>query len=142
MQHRKRRVEARSIYSGLKATGLTHCGAHVISTVVSDGVPASSGQSAPATILPVDNPLGIACDAGSNLFVSSFTIGGLLPASPVGVVDGTGAVQTIYGAVPRNAFIASETSCLIDVIALAASALQVTHSCSGLVAELTRAAAP
>jgi trimeric autotransporter adhesin len=116
-------------------------GTGLISTVVGDGVPASSGQGAPATIFPVDNPLGVACDAGNNLFISSSTTVRLLPASPAGIVDGSGSVQTIYGAAPRNAFPASETSCLTGIIAPTATTLQVADSCSGLVVELTRSAA-
>jgi sugar lactone lactonase YvrE len=117
-------------------------GTGLISTVVGDGVPASSGQGAPATIFPVDNPLGVACDAANNLFVSSSTTVRLLPASPASIVDGSGDVQTIYGASPRNAFPASETSCLTGIIAPTATTLQVADSCSGLVVELTRTVAP
>jgi cysteine-rich repeat protein len=113
-------------------------GTGLISTVVGDGVPASSGQGAPATIFPVDSPLGVACDAANNLFISSSTTVRLLPASTAGIVDGSGDVQTIYGAAPRNAFPASETSCLTGIIAPTATTLQVADSCSGLVVELTR----
>jgi cysteine-rich repeat protein len=116
-------------------------GTGIISTVVGDGVPASSGQGAPATIFPVDNPLGVACDGGNNLFISSSTTVRLLPASPAGIVDGSGSVQTIYGAAPRNAFPASETSCLTGIITPTATTLQVADSCSGLVVELTRTSA-
>jgi cysteine-rich repeat protein len=117
-------------------------GTGLISTVVGDGVPASSGQGAPATIFPVDSPLGVACDAANNLFISSSTTVRLLPASTAGIVDGSGDVQTIYGAAPRNAFPASETSCLTGIIAPTATTLQVADSCSGLVVELTRTVAP
>jgi cysteine-rich repeat protein len=110
----------------------------LISTVVGDGVATSSGQGAPATIFSVDKPMGVACDAANNLFVSSSTTVRLLPASPVGIVDGAGEAQTIYGAAPRNAFPASETSCLTGMIAPTATTLQVTDSCSGLVVELSR----
>jgi hypothetical protein len=109
-----------------------------ISTVIGDGVPASSGQGVPATIFPVDTPLGVACDTGNNLFVSSLTTVHLLPAFPAGFVDGSGAMQTIYGASPRNAFPASETSCLAGIIAPTATTLQVADSCAGLLVELTR----
>jgi sugar lactone lactonase YvrE len=111
------------------ATGL-------ITTVIGDGVPASSGQGAPATIFPVDTPLGLACDAANNLFVASSTTVRLLPASASGIVDGSGPVQTIYGVVPHASFPASETSCLTGILSLDPSRLQVADSCSGLLVEL------
>jgi cysteine-rich repeat protein len=111
------------------ATGL-------ITTVIGDGVPASSGQGAPATIFPVDTPLGLACDAANNLFVASSTTVRLLSASASGIVDGSGPVQTIYGVVPHASFPASETSCLTGILSLDPSRLQVADSCSGLLVEL------
>jgi DNA-binding beta-propeller fold protein YncE len=74
-------------------------GSGVISTVLGDGVAASSGQGAPAWLFPVDSPAGLACDARGNLAVTSRTTVRLLPAAIAlgevdGVVDGSGPVQT------------------------------------------------
>src|SRR5690606_14442361 len=44
-----------------------------ITTVLGDGVAASSGEGFPAVTFPVDEPRGLACDATGNLFVSSST---------------------------------------------------------------------
>src|SRR5262249_47435374 len=71
-------------------------GSGTIWTVLGDGTPASSGDGNPAATFPVDEPRGLACDAADNLFVASTTTVRLLPASDSGIVDGTGAVHTIY----------------------------------------------
>ncbi|MGE0871483.1 MAG: hypothetical protein AB7P03_23185 [Kofleriaceae bacterium] len=123
--HRVRRVAA--------ATGL-------ISTVLGVGVPASSGEGFPAFRFPVDAPLGLACDGIGNLFVSSTTTVRLVPADPAGVVDGTGPVQTIYGAPPRDSFPASVTTCLTGLLVIDATTIQVVDACTGLLVELRRAA--
>ena len=126
--HRVRRVEA---------------GSGVITTVLGDGVAASSGQGTPATSFPVDTPMGLACDAAGNVYVASSTAVRLLPASiglgeSVGVVDGSGPVQTIYGSAPRDTFPASATSCLTAVLPIDETTLWTTDACSGLLVELWR----
>jgi len=118
------------------ATGL------VISTVLGDGVPASSGEGEPAATFPVDAPRGVACDAAGNLFVTSRSTVRMLPASDGPVVDGTGSVQTIYGAPPHDQFPSSVTSCLTGIAATGPSTLQVADACTGLLIQLTRTAAP
>ena len=130
--HRVRRLEA---------------GSGVITTVLGDGVAASSGQGTPATSFPVDTPMGLACDAAGNVYVASSTAMRLLPATialgdSVGVVDGDGPVQTIYGAAPRDEFPASATSCLTAVLPIDEATLHVTDACSGLLVELWRQPAP
>jgi hypothetical protein len=119
----------------------------IISTVLGDGVAASSGQGRPARIFPVDTPAGLACDAAGNLFVTSRTTVRLLPAaiSPidtVGVVDGSGDVQTIYGAVPRHTYPASVTSCLTGILAVDDATVYATDSCTGVLVELWRQPLP
>ena len=109
-----------------------------ISTVLGNGVPTSSGDGAPASAFPVDSPLGLACDALGNLFATSTTTVRLLPADASGTVDGTGGVQTIYGAAPRVAFPASVTSCLTGLAIVDATTIEVTDSCSGLLVSLVR----
>jgi hypothetical protein len=110
--------------------------------VLGDGVPASSGEGAPARTFPVDAPRGLACDDAGDLFVTSATAVRLLPASDAGVVDGSGPVQTIYGAPPRNAFPASVTSCLTGIAMVGPTTLQVADACTGLLVQLDRVAAP
>ena len=113
-------------------------GSGVITTVLGDGVAASSGEGTPADTFPVDDPQGLACDAYGNLFVSSSTTVRFLPASDEHVVDGTGPVQTIYGAAPRATFPALATSCLTGVAVVDAATTWVTDRCAGLLVELWR----
>jgi cysteine-rich repeat protein len=108
----------------------------VISTVLGDGVPASSGEGLPARTFPVDGPRGLACDTFGNLFVTSTTTVRLVTASDAGIVDGTGTVKTIYGAPPRDEFPSSITSCLTGIEAIGATTLQVTDACTGLLLRL------
>ncbi|MBV8756608.1 MAG: hypothetical protein JO257_05020 [Deltaproteobacteria bacterium] len=113
-----------------------------ITTVLGDGVPASSGEGAPARTFPVDQPRGLSCDAFGDLFVTSATTVRLLPASDAGVVDGSGVVQTIYGKPPHTAFPASVTACLTGLAVTGAAQLQVADACTGLLVQLDRAPAP
>lgn len=112
-------------------------GPNTITTVLGDGVAASSGEGRPASTFPVHAPLGLACDDVGNLFVTSTTTVRLVPANASGVVDGTGGVQTIYGAAPR-AFPASVTTCLTGLAVVDATKIQVVDSCTGLLVELRR----
>jgi sugar lactone lactonase YvrE len=121
--HRVRRVEV---------------GSGVITTVLGDGVAASSGEGAPAWTFPVADPQGLATDARGNLFVTSSTAVRLLPATDGGLVDGAGAVQTIYGAAPRDTFPALATACLTGVAVIDADTTWVTDRCAGLLVELRR----
>lgn len=109
-----------------------------ITTVLGDGVAASSGAGTPARIFPVDMPLGLACDTFGNVFVTSSTTVRMLAANDQGVVDGFGPVQTIYGAAPRTSFPAAVSFCLTGVSIVDASTLRVTDACTGLWIELKR----
>ncbi len=113
-------------------------GSGVITTVLGDGVAASSGEGAPAATFPVDDPQGLACDAYGNLFVSSSRTVRFLPATDDHIVDGNGPVQTIYGAAPRDTFPALATSCLTGVAVIDATTTWVTDRCAGLLVELWR----
>jgi len=113
-----------------------------ITTVLGDGVPASSGEGAPARTFPVDAPRGLACDGAGDLFVTSASTVRLLPASDLGIVDGSGPVQTVYGAPPRTAFPSSVTSCLTGLVVTSATQLQVADACTGLLVQLDRVATP
>jgi sugar lactone lactonase YvrE len=110
----------------------------VISSVLGDGVPASSGEGAPARTFPVDTPRGLACDTFGNLFVSSTTTVRLLTADVSKVVDGSGKVQTIYGTPPRDDFPSTITSCLTALAVTSPATVQVADACTGLLVELTR----
>jgi cysteine-rich repeat protein len=111
---------------------------NTISTVLGDGVPASSGEGAPARTFPVDRPRGLACDSFGNLFVTSRTAVRLLAASDQGYVDGLGAVMTIYGAPPRVTFPSTVTNCLSGLAVTGATSLRFADACTGLVVELDR----
>jgi cysteine-rich repeat protein len=124
--HRIRRVAA--------ATG-------EITTVLGDGIAASSGEGTPARTFPVDEPLGVACDPIGNLFITSTTAVRLLPASDDGVVDGDGAVQTIY-APPQTSFPGSMTRCLSGIAATSATTIELVDACSGMLVELERTPRP
>jgi hypothetical protein len=113
-------------------------GTNVITTVLGDGLPASLGEGSPASQFPVDAPLGLACDAYGNLYVTSTTAVRIVPADSNGVVDGTSAVQTIYGAEPRDEFPQSVTSCLTGLVVVDAMTVQVVDACTGLLVQLTR----
>jgi sugar lactone lactonase YvrE len=121
--HRVRRVEA---------------GSRIISTVLGDGVAASSGQGRPSSTFPVDTPLGLGCDASGNVLVTSSSTVRLVLASGDGVVDGSGEVQSIFGEPPRTTFPASVTRCLTGVAVVDETHVQVTDSCTGMLVELSR----
>ena len=63
-------------------------GTGIITTVLGDGVAASSGEGAPATAFPVNAPRGLTTDARGNLYVTSSTALRLLPADGDDAVDG------------------------------------------------------
>jgi hypothetical protein len=125
--HRIRRIES---------------GTNLITTVLGDGIAASSGQGTPARDLPVDEPLGLACDSFGNLYISSSSTVRMLPADDNGIVDGTGAVQTIYGAPPRDTFPAVVSFCLTGITVVDDETLWVTDSCTGMLIELWRQPVP
>ncbi len=108
-------------------------GTNAITTVLGDGVATSSGQGAPARQLSVDTPLGLACDALGNLFVTSTTTVKLLPADDLGIVDGTGPVQTIFASTPSL-----PTPCLTGVEVVDAETVWATDACTGTLLELWR----
>jgi cysteine-rich repeat protein len=109
-----------------------------VSTVLGDGVSASSGEGSPARLFPVDKPLGLACDAFGNLYVTSRTAVRMAAADDDGVVDGSGPVTSVYGAPPRTTYPAVATSCLTGLAIVDDHRVQVTDSCTGILVELTR----
>ncbi|HEY1551933.1 MAG TPA: SMP-30/gluconolactonase/LRE family protein [Kofleriaceae bacterium] len=109
-----------------------------ITTVLGDGTASSSGEGGPASTLPVDAPRGLACDAIGNLFVTSRVAVRMLLADATGVVDGTGAVRTIYGSPPRATFPSSITRCLSGLTVVDPTTVFVTDSCAGMMVELQR----
>ncbi|HEY1552243.1 MAG TPA: hypothetical protein VGG28_30660 [Kofleriaceae bacterium] len=117
-------------------------GTNVISTVLGDGSVSSSGEGAPASSFPVNEPQNLACDAIGNLFVTSTTAVRMVLADASGVVDGTSPVRTIYGAPPRATFPSSVTRCLTGLVVVDPMTVQVTDSCTGILFELDRHTAP
>ncbi len=113
----------------------------MITTVLGDGIAASSGQGTPARDFPVHAPRGLACDPTGNLYVSSTTTVRQLAADAAGVVDGSGPVASIFSAPPRT-FPAAVSYCLTGLAIVDATTVQVTDACTGMLIELQRAAAP
>jgi sugar lactone lactonase YvrE len=113
-------------------------GTGMMSTVLGVGVAASSGEGIPATTFAVDAPLGLACDGYGNVLATSSATVRLLAADHDGVVDGTGAVATIYGRQPRTTFPASVTHCLTGIAIVDAKTVEVTDACIGLLIQLQR----
>jgi hypothetical protein len=109
----------------------------VITTVLGDGTPASSGDGAPAREFPVDTPLGLAVDPFDNLFVTSRVSVREVSAGADGVVAGDDDVRTIYGAAPRAAFPESVTRCLTGIVAEDAHVF-FADRCAGLLIRADR----
>ncbi|MEZ4366707.1 MAG: hypothetical protein R2939_10525 [Kofleriaceae bacterium] len=122
--HRIRRIEA---------------GSGNITTVLGDGVPASSGEGSPAWAFPVAEPRGLACDASGNLYVASSRTVRLLPADPDGVVDGSGPVLTIYGSSAEQGYPQNSTVSLTGLLGTGPDTLWLTDADTGLLLELRRA---
>ena len=113
-----------------------------IHTVLGDGSRSSSGEGMPAATYPVDAPAGVACDALGNVFVTSSTTVRLLPADASGIVDGSGAVETIYGKPPRDHLPESVTRCLGGVTVVDPMTVRVTDACAGMLIQLSREVMP
>jgi sugar lactone lactonase YvrE len=110
-----------------------------ITTVLGNGIAVSSGDGMPASSSSVDTPLGLACDALGNLFVTSTTTVRQVPADDSGVVDGHRAVQTIYG-MAHDSFPENTTRCLSGIVVIDATTVEIADSCSGLLIDLHRIA--
>ena len=82
------------------------------------------------------------CDAIGNLYVTSTTAVREVAADANGIVDGSGLVQTIYGAPPRETFPASVTRCLTGLAVVDSTHVQVVDSCTGLLVNLERGPKP
>jgi len=105
-----------------------------ISTVLGDGSRSSSGAGAPAHDFPVNHPLGVACDAAGNLYISSTNAIRQLPSDEDGFVDGTGPVLTIY--------VSQETTCITGVAVVSDTTLRFADSCTGQLVDLIRQPVP
>ncbi|HEY4222143.1 MAG TPA: hypothetical protein VGO62_12390, partial [Myxococcota bacterium] len=135
--HRVRRIGLVVDASGA-VTGATSA-----TNIIGTGEPASSGDGAPATSLPVQSPRGLAFDAAGNLVITSTrTVRLVTPSAGSGVVDGAGAVVTLYGAVPRDAFPADSTFCLSGLQIVSNGVVRVVDGCQGYLVELDRSDLP
>jgi cysteine-rich repeat protein len=114
--------------------------AGIISTVLGQGAPASVGEGAPARHQSIHEPEGLVVDPWGNLFVTGTTAVRVVASGPDAVATGEDEVRTIYGAVPRDTFPASVTSCLVGLAMESddGSRLLVTDRCQGWVLRLTR----
>lgn len=110
---------------------------NVITTVLGSGGQGRVGEGTPSNQGLLDSPRGVVCDARGDIYVTSRQVIGHLRANADGEVDGSGLVQTIYGASPRESFPESVTRCLSGLTLVDQSTLNVTDSCTGLVIELS-----
>jgi sugar lactone lactonase YvrE len=116
----------------------------VVTTVLGDGTPASSGEGSPAWQFPIDSPAGLVVDTFGNLFVSSRSAVRRVSAGADGRARGDDAVATIYGAPPADQFPESVTFCLTGMLVRdgpageAAASLLVLDRCQGFLLELSR----
>ena len=113
-------------------------GLGVITTVIGDGTPASSGVGPPARLFPVDAPLGLATDRFDNLYVTSTVAVRQVTAGADGVVSGDEDVRTVYGEAPRAVFPESATRCLTGVTVGADDVVYAADRCAGLLLGLHR----
>ena len=113
-------------------------GLGVITTVIGDGTPASSGVGPPAHLFPVDAPLGLATDRFDNLYVTSTVAVRQVTAGADGVVSGDDEVRTVYGEAPRAVFPESATRCLTGVTVGADDVVYAADRCAGLLLGLHR----
>jgi hypothetical protein len=104
--------------------------AGVITTVLGTGLAGAPGDGAPATDYPVDTPRGLVCDADNNLYVASTNTIRMLPASADHVVDGTGAVHTIFKS--------PMFTCLTGLRSVDGATLQAVDQCTGVLLQLHR----
>ena len=110
-----------------------------ITTVLGDGVAASSGQGVPSSLFPVHAPQGLACDTLGNVFVtSSSAVRLLLADNDTHLINGTGIVQTLFGVPPRTSFPSSVSNCLSGIAIVDATTVRITDSCAGLLVDLKR----
>ncbi len=113
-------------------------GSGTITTVLGDGVADSAGDGGPASTFPVDTPLGVGCDSRGDVYTTSRRTIRELVADDHGVVDGTGAIRTIYGAAPRVTFPANTATCLTGLVVIDDATIRAPDSCTGLLVELAR----
>ncbi len=107
-----------------------------ITTVFGNGTTTSSGDGAPANMLPVDSPAGLGCDEIGNLFVTSRTTVRMVLADGRGTVDGTAnEARTIY---TTSDTCAASTACLTGLVVVDTTQVRVTDSRSGTLIELQR----
>jgi cysteine-rich repeat protein len=114
----------------------------IITTVIGDGTPASSGIGRPAKFFPVDEPQGLLVDRYGNLYISSRNTIRLVYAGADGLATGDDYVTTIYGTAPRDVFPMSVTKCLSGLGTEPGheddSVLLVLDACQGFLIRLTR----
>lgn len=109
----------------------------VIQTVTGTGVPATSGEGAPARNFPIDTPRGMAVDTFGNLFVASASAVRVVTADATsGIAKGSSEVLSIFAADARGSFEQKLLGCLTDLSLATPARVLVVDGCAGVVFDL------
>ncbi len=108
-----------------------------ISTVIGDGTASSTGEGAPASSFPLDDPRGLALDGFGNLFITAHDVVRVVLAPDAGPPSGDSQVITILGRAPRTEYPERTLRCLTAPAVIDDGRVAVADACNGLVLELT-----
>lgn len=116
-------------------------GKHAVSTIFGTGVASSVGDGAPASAMPVDQPLGVAFDAFNNLVVTGHDAVRVVLATGTTEADepsATSTAATIYRAEEHASQVDLMTCLKAPFRGTADNELYVGDSCTGAVLRLRR----
>jgi len=112
-----------------------------ITTVMGDGVEASSGEGTPASSFSLAEPSGVAVDDHGNLYIAAGPVIRQVLAGDDGVATGSDECRTIYGSAAADGFPEGTTRCLSDVSferdATGAAHLFAIDGCVGFLLDLS-----